>query len=129
MIKKNPKPFYILIIIIAVVFLILPALGLNPIIFSAAGGGLIAYGLSGLRVYRDPEYAKQMEISNQDERLHYIADKSRSMTLNIVLCGLGATGIILLALDYKPYGYGCILLMCGIALLYFIIYQVLSRRY
>jgi uncharacterized membrane protein len=51
------------------------------------------------------------------------------MTLNIVLCGLGAGGIILLALGHKPYGYGCILLMCGIALLYFIIYQVLSRRY
>lgn len=129
--RNHLKPVYIvLIIILALVIMLLPALvGLNPVAAGAAGAGLLTFGVTQWRVYSDPDYAKSQELLSQDERLAYIADKSRSITLTIMLYGLPLTGLVLLALDLKPYGLGCILITCGILLLYFIIYQIMSRRY
>jgi uncharacterized membrane protein len=99
----------------------------------AIGAGLFAYGVNRLigewRVTHDPKYARQLEIANQDERLAYIADKSRSLTLIITVISLAVLGIVLQSAGMKSYGYFCLYIMCGISVLYFIIYQVLSRRY
>ena len=128
-----PKPVYILITILGIVVLILNAVLDLAVAASAIGAGLFAYGLTRLvgewRVKHDPKYAKKLEISNKDERLAYIADKSRSMTLIFTVIILAVLGIVLLSLGQNLYGYGCFYTMCGISLLYFIIYQILSRRY
>ncbi len=128
-----PKQVYILITILGIALLTLNSVLELSVAAGAVGAGLFAYGINRLigewRVKNNPEYAKQLEISNQDERLAFIADKSRSATLIITIIVLTVLGILLLSIDQKPYGYTCLYIICGISAVYFIVYQVISRRY
>ena len=128
-----PKPVYILITVLGITLLILYAALELPIAACAVGAGLFAYGFNRLvgewRVKHNPEYAKKLEIANQDERLAFIADKARSMTLIIVIMALSILGVILVSINLKPYGFACFYITCGISVLYFVVYQILSRRY
>ena len=128
-----PKPVYILITVLGITLLILNSVLNLPIAACAVGAGLFAYGFNRLvgewRVKHNPEYAKKLEIANQDERLAFIADKARSMTLMIVIMALSILGVILISINLKPYGFACFYITCGISVLYFVVYQILSRRY
>ena len=128
-----PKPVYILITVLGIALLILHSILDLTIAAGAVGAGLFAYGVNRLigewRVRNDPEYAKKLEIANRDERLAFIADKSRSATLIITIFVLSILGIILLSMDQEAYGNACIYTTCGITVLYFIVYRILSHRY
>ena len=128
-----PKPVYILITVLGITLLILNSVLNLPIAACAVGAGLFAYGFNRLvgewRVKHNPDYAKKLEIANQDERLAFIADKARSMTLMIVIMALSILGVILISINLKPYGFACFYITCGISVLYFVVYQILSRRY
>ena len=128
-----PTFVYILITLLGVSVLVINAWMDLTVAVCAIGAGLFAYGVNRLigewRVTHDPEYARQLEIANQDERLAYIADKSRSLTLIITVISLAVLGIVLQSIGMKSYGFLCLYIMCGISVLYFIIYKVLSRRY
>ena len=128
-----PKAVYILITVLGIILLILNSVLNLPIAACAVGAGLFAYGFNRLvgewRVKHNPDYAKKLEIANQDERLAFIADKARSMTLMIVIMALSILGVILVSINLKPYGFACFYITCGISILYFVVYQILSRRY
>ena len=128
-----PRFVYILMTLLGASVLVINAWMDLTVAVCAIGAGLFAYGVNRLigewRVKHDPEYARQLEIANQDERLAYIADKSRSMTLIITVISLAVLGIVLQSVGMKSYGFLCLYIMCGISVLYFIIYKVLSRRY
>lgn len=128
-----PKQVYIIITVLGIGLLVLNTVMDLPIAACAVGAGLFAYGLNRLvgywRVRHNPEYAKKLEIANQDERLAFIAEKSRSVTLIIVIQALAIVGVVLVSIDLKPYGFACFYITCGISVLYFIVYQILSRRY
>ena len=128
-----PKPVYILITVLGITLLILNSVLDLPIAACAVGAGLFAYGFNRLvgewRVKHNPEYAKKLEIANQDERLAFIADKARSMTLIIVISSLSILGVILVSINLEPYGFTCFYITCGISVLYFVVYKILSRRY
>ena len=128
-----PKFVYILMTVLGAAALVINACRDLSVAVCAIGAGLFAYGVNRLigewRVKHNPEYARQLEIANKDERLAYIADKSRSMTLIITVIFLTVLGIVLQSVGMKSYGYFCLYIMCGISVLYCIIYKVLSRRY
>ena len=127
------KFVYILMTVLGASVLIINAWMDLTVAVCAIGAGLFAYGVNRLigewRITHDPEYARQLEIANQDERLAYIADKSRSLTLIITVISLAVLGIVLQSIVMKSYGFLCLDIMCGISVLYFMIYKVLSRRY
>ena len=128
-----PKFVYILMTVLGAAVLVINACRDLSVAVCAIGAGLFACGVNRLigewRVKHNPEYARQLEIANKDERLAYIADKSRSMTLIITVIFLTVLGIVLQSVGMKSYGYFCLYIMCGISVLYCIIYKVLSRRY
>ena len=128
-----PRFVYILMTLLGVTVLVINAYMDLTVAVCAIGAGLFAYGVNRLigewRVTHDPEYARQLEIANQDERLAYIEDKSRSLTLIITVISLAVLGIVLQSAGMKSYGCFCLYIMCGISVLYFIIYKVLSRKY
>ena len=128
-----PRFVYILMTLLGISVLVLNTYMDLTVAVCAIGAGLFAYGVNRLigewRVTHDPEYARQLEIANQDERLAYIADKSRSMTLFITVISLAVLGIVLQSIGMKSYGFLCLYIMCGISVLYFIIYKILSRKY
>lgn len=124
--------YYLITIAGTAVLIAGAALELN-IATTAIGAGLFAYGVNRLigewRVRNNPDYAKQLEIANKDERLAYIADKSRSMTLMITIIVLAVLSVVLQSIGMKTYGLMCSYILCGIAFLYFISYRILSRKY
>ncbi len=128
-----PRFVYILMTLLGISILVMNAYKDMTVVVCAIGAGLFAYRENRMigewRVTHDPEYARKLEIANQDERLAYIADKSRSLTLIITVISLAVLGIVLQSAGMKSYGNLCLYIMCGISVLYFIIYQVLSRRY
>ena len=128
-----PKVVYYLMALSGTAILIAGTIYDVTIAITAIGAGLLAYGVNRIvgewRVKKDPEYAKKINIANKDERLSYIADKSKSMTLGLSVIILSITGIILLSLDMMEYGNCCFYIVCGISLLYFIVYQAVSRGY
>ena len=128
-----PRFVYILMTLLGISVLVINAYMDLTVAVCAIGAGLFAYGVNRLigewRVTHDPESARQLEIANKDERLAYIADKSRSMTLIITVISLAVLGIVLQSIGMKSYGFLCLYIMCGISVLYFMIYKVLSRRY
>lgn len=128
-----PKYVYVVITLTAIAVLIAGSAFNLPVAVTAIGAGLFAYGVNRLvgewRVKNNPDYARNIEIATSDERLAYIADKSRSLTLIITIILLTIIGIILLSFGMKPYGYVCLYVNCGISVLYLIVHQVISRRY
>ena len=128
-----PKPVYILTTLLGIALLILNSALELTVAVTAVGAGLFAYGANRLigewRVKHNPEYARQQEISNQDERLAFIADKSRSATLIITIFVLSILGIILLSTGLEAYGNTCLYTTMGISVLYFVVYRIISRRY
>ena len=128
-----PTPAYLLIAAIGIATMKAGAALDLPIAASAIGAGLFAMGVTRLmgewRTQHDPDYAKRIETANQDERLVYIADKARSMTLVILVIVLSVLGVIFLSVGQKPYGYACLTTTCGTTLLYIVVYQILSRTY
>ena len=128
-----PTPVYLLIAAIGIATMIAGAALDLPIAANAIGAGLFAMGVTRLmgewRTQHDPDYAKRIETANQDERLVYIADKARSMTLVILVIVLSVLGVIFLSVGQKPYGYACLTTTCGTTVLYIVVYQILSRTY
>lgn len=128
-----PKQVYILITILGFTLLVLYTVLDLTIAACAVGAGFFAYGLNRLvgewRVKHNPEYAKKLEIAAKDERLAFIAEKARSMTLIIVILALSILGVVLVSINLKPYGLACFYVTCGISILYFFVYQILSHRY
>ena len=78
--KKNV--WYIALLIIGAALYAAGCLEYIDSFWSGMGGALI--GVSAVRLMllvrykKDPEYAKHVDISNEDERLRFIADKARS---------------------------------------------------
>ena len=128
-----PIPVYLLITLIGIAILIVGAALDLPVAATAIGAGLFAMGVTRLigawRTEHDPAYAKRIETANQDERLNYIADKARSMTLIILVIVLSVLGVIFLSVGQKPYGYACLTTTCGTTVTYIVVYQILSRTY
>ena len=128
-----PKWIYFLMVIAGAGVIIAGSVLDLTVAAPSIGAGLFAYGVCRLagewRTRKNPEYAKQMETANKDERLAFIADKARSLTLVISIIILAILGIIFLSVGLKPYGFECLFIMSGISFLYFIVYQVVSRRY
>lgn len=128
-----PIPVYLLITLIGIAILIVGAALDLPVAATAIGAGLFAMGVTRLigewRTQHDPDYAKRIETANQDERLNYIADKARSMTLIILVIALSVLGVVFLSVGQKPYGYACLYTTCGTTVTYIVVYQILSRTY
>jgi uncharacterized membrane protein len=128
-----PIPVYLVITLIGIAILIVGAALDLPVAATAIGAGLFAMGVTRLigawRTEHDPDYAKRIETANQDERLNYIADKARSMTLIILVIALSVLGVVFLSVGQKPYGYACLYTTCGTAVTYIVVYQILSRTY
>ncbi len=128
-----PKTVYVLMTLSGILILVLGSIFDVNVSVTAVGAGLFACGVNRLvgewRVKKDPDYARKQEIANQDERLVYIADKSRSLTLGIATILLAVVGIILISVGLEAYGNCCVYVVWGICALHLIIYRVVSHRY
>ncbi len=127
-----PTVVYILIAVLGAAILAVSILFNLNLAVAALGVGILAYGANRLigdwRVRNNPEYAAKIRTEGRDERLAYIADKSRSITLLLTVVLLAVISIVLLSAGMTAYGNLLLYVMCGITFLYFIVYQIIRSR-
>ena len=97
------------------------------------GGALIGVSVVRLmllvRYKKDPEYAKHVDISNEDERLRFIADKARSRAFFFSILLLCALGIILRPLGCVGESQMFFYPVCGMEVIYLSCRAVVNRKY
>ncbi|MER1986222.1 MAG: hypothetical protein ABS948_10060 [Solibacillus sp.] len=98
-------------------------MGIGFIVISAIRLGQIG------RYKRDPEYAKQVRIKNNDERNQYIATKARAHTFyySIILAGIGV--MVLYMLNMPDIAQVVSMVLCGQLIIYWLVYFFLNSKY
>ncbi|MER2108305.1 MAG: hypothetical protein ABS949_15325 [Solibacillus sp.] len=98
-------------------------MGIGFIVISAIRLGQIG------RYKRDPEYAKQVRIKNNDERNQYIATKARAHTFyySIILSGIGV--MVLYMLNMPDIAQVVSMVLCGQLIIYWLVYFFLNSKY
>lgn len=101
--------------------------------FSGFGGGLLGVGIIRLfqtiRYRRDEGYREQVDIALSDERNSYIRMKAWSWTGYLVVIGCAAATVVCMFLKLNAYMQIFSSVVCGICVIYWICYLVLSRKY
>lgn len=100
---------------------------------SGFGGAFIGVALAKLwkiwKIKSNPEYAKQLEIANRDERNLFVAQKAHSLSFAGMIAILTVAGVILLILGHKDYGMLCFWGVSIQTLLYLCSYLYFQKKY
>ena len=124
---------YIVLLMIGVVLYVAGSLEYIDSFWSGMGGALI--GVSAVRLVlfvkykNDPKYAKYVDISNEDERTQFVADKARSWALRMSILLLCALGIILRPMGHVAESQTCFYVVCGMEVIYLSCRMVVNRKY
>ena len=98
-------------------------MGIGFVIMSAIRLGQIG------RYKKDPQYAKQLDVRNNDERNQYIATKARAHTFyySIILAGILVIALYMMEMSDIAQVVGMIL--CGQLIIYWAMYFFLRSKY
>ena len=133
MYNKKRTAIYGLVLLIGIAVLVCAALGIIEDSWGCFGGGII--GVMAVRLYmgvrygRDAEFAKQTDIAYKDERTIYLSNKAKSWAYYLTVVGLAAACVIFRVIRQPVYSNVCAYTVCGMSLLYWAAYMILSRKY
>lgn len=125
--------WYIILILVGAALIITPALGWLDDFWVGMGGGLIGVAVVRLimiaRYKTNSDYAERVDISNRDERNHYLANKARSWAYyySILLECIGI--IVLRVMEYPELSTLLGFVLCGQLILYWGSWLYLKKRY
>ncbi len=131
---NNKKIFIsILWIVLGITLFVLASMEiLDSEYFSGMGGGLIAVGamqiFSFIRCKKDENYRRRVSIKQNDERFKYLQMKSWVITGKITILGLAIMSIIFFTLHQPLLQEFTMYLMCGVAIVYTIVFYILSKK-
>ena len=101
--------------------------------YAGLGGGLIGVGIISLiRCFRyrtNPEYKEKVDVACGDERNNYIRTKAMSWAAYFYIIGAGIICIICMILSFHSLMLFTSYSLSVMALLYWVSYMVLSRKY
>ncbi len=104
----------------------------EPAYIGGFSGGLAVLIISLIRtikMLKNPQYKKQVEIDSEDERTHMINNKTNSVATYIFILICGISGIVSLFLGKLDYLY----IFGGIIILYTLVYYIvrffIARKY
>ena len=102
-------------------------------LLGGTGAGMAAVSILKLvqywRIRSDPEKIRQLEITQSEERLVFIAEKARSYTFFGIMVAEYIAMIVFMLLGRDSLAATIAYIVCGELLLYLIIYKVLSKKY
>ena len=127
-IKKQSIKYIVFLITGIVLILVGTIYQLNGF-WTGLGSGFIAVSLKMQKYKTDPDYAKQINISNHDERQSFVSEKAMVLTLKMIIYILLTSGIILYIFDQGQYGQFCMYGICVIMAIYFISSYFVNRKY
>ncbi|MDO4187370.1 MAG: hypothetical protein Q4D29_00130 [Lachnospiraceae bacterium] len=124
---------YVVILIIGVGLVAAGTLGYLNSYVSGFGGGLAGVAVVrlvlGMKYRSNEEYAKQVDIVNNDERVIFIAGKAKSWAYYITVLTGALAGSILHAMGHHDYGMICFLFVCVLTVTYWIVYMICDKKY
>ena len=132
----NYKKRLILSIIWTVLGAVIVALSFFGILdnfWSGFGGGLVAVGLlqivRNIRYRTNDEYKEKVDVEFNDERNKFLSTKAWAWTGYIfILCCAIAT-IVFKVAGYDEYSFMASMAICLMAVIYFVSYIILRRKY
>lgn len=77
----------------------------------------------------DPAYAKQVDISNHDERQAFVSEKAMVLTMKLVIYIFLAAGLLLYLMGQAQYGQFCMYGVCVIMILYLLSSYIVNKKY
>lgn len=129
------KNFYLHIFWITLggILFLLASMNILTDFYTGFGGGFLAVGILQLirdiRYRTNSDYKEAVDIANNDERNHFLRMKAWSYAgyFTILICA--GTVIVCMILGQTLYMKLFSYIICGITLLYWISYMVLSKKY
>ena len=107
--------------------------GNNTETLESFGSCFVVFGIARiaqyLRLSRNPEQMEAREIAERDERNQMLWDKARSYAFSIYAPATGVAVLVLYLLHKEAAGMILAGSLCGLVLLYVIVYIVLKRKY
>lgn len=133
MYSKRKMIWYTFILAAGIVLIVLSCIGTLDSFWSGFGGGIAAVGLvrliNGVKYRRDPGLAKQMDVSQKDERVSFIATRARAWAFHISALGSAAAVLVLKFMGREELAMCVSLVLCGMLVVYSAVFAVLQRKY
>lgn len=133
MYSKRKMIWYTFILAAGIVLIVLSCIGTLDSFWSGFGGGIAAVGLvrliNGVKYRRDPGLAKQMDVSQKDERVSFIAIRARAWAFHISALGSAAAVLVLKLMGSEELAMCVSLVLCGMLVVYSAVFAALQRRY
>ena len=119
--------------VLGAVIVVLSFLGILDSFWSGFGGGLVAVGL--LQIFRNfryrtnDEYREKFDTEANDERNKFLSTKAWAWTgyTFIIICAIAT--IVLKIAGYDDYSFMASMTICVMAVIYFVSYIILKRKY
>ena len=116
-----------------VALLVLGCLEILDEFWSGMGGALVAIGIvrfvQTIRVSKDPSYREKVETAGSDERNRFIRNKAWAWAGYLFLLITAIATIVLRVMGQLQLSYAASLAVGLLALLYWISYVVLQKKY
>ena len=119
--------------VLGAVIVALSCFGILDNFWSGFGGGLVAVGLLqivlNIRYRTNDEYKEKVDVEVNDERNKFLSTKAWAWTGYIfILCCAIAT-IVFKVAGYDEYSFMASMAICLMAVIYFVSYIILRRKY
>ena len=119
--------------VLGAVIVVLSFLGILDSFWSGFGGGLVAVGL--LQIFRNfryrtnDDYREKVDVEVNDERNKFLSTKAWAWTgyTFIIICAIAT--IVLKIAGYEDYSFMASMTICVMAVIYFVSYIILKRKY
>ena len=119
--------------VLGAVIVVLSFLKILDSFWSGFGGGIVAVGLlqivRNIRYRTNDEYKEKVDVEVNDERNKFLSTKAWAWTgyTFIIICAIAT--IVLKIAGYDDYSFMASMTICVMAVIYFVAYIILKRKY
>ena len=119
--------------VLGAVIVVLSCLEILDEFWSGFGGGLVAVGLlqlfRNIRYRTNNDYKEKVDVEVNDERNKFLSTKAWAWTgYTFIICCAIAT-IVFRVAGYEEYSFIASMAICLMAVIYFVTYMILRRKY
>ncbi len=132
---KRDFRYWLLIgyVIIGIILISLGFAGKVDSFWNGVGTGLFVIGvlrlLRGHRLSQDAAYREEQELTEKDERNHFLRNKAWACTGYILILIMAVSCIILKIMGQDLLSYAASAVVCLILVLFMISYYILQKKY
>lgn len=119
--------------VLGAVIIVLSCLEILDNFWAGFGGGLVAVGLlqifRNIRYRTNDDYKEKVDVEVNDERNKFISTKAWAWTGYIFIICCAIATIAFRVAGYEEYSFISSMAICLMAVLYYVTYMILRRKY